>query len=54
VVLEPTGSENAGDRQARLETITGIFRERITVQPGAKVRVNLLLGALVRCQLASA
>ncbi len=48
VVLEPTGSETQVIAKLGSQTITGIFRERITVQPGAKLRVtpNLSLAHL--------
>jgi len=40
VVLEPTGSETQVIAKLGSQTITGIFRERITVQPGSKLRVT--------------
>ena len=40
VVLEPTGSETQVVGRLGSQTITGIFRERITVQPGSKIKVT--------------
>jgi multiple sugar transport system ATP-binding protein len=40
VVLEPTGSETQVVAKLGEQTITGIFRERITAQPGTKLKVS--------------
>jgi multiple sugar transport system ATP-binding protein len=40
VVLEPTGSETQVIGRLGSQTITGIFRERINVAPGTKIRVK--------------
>ena len=40
VVLEPTGSETSVLARLGSQTITGIFRERITQEPGTKLRVT--------------
>ena len=40
VVLEPTGSETQVIGKLGEQPITGIFRERISAQPGAKLRVS--------------
>ncbi len=40
VVLEPTGSETSVLARLGTQTITGIFRERITQEPGTKLRVT--------------
>lgn len=40
VVLEPTGSETQVIGRLGSQPITGIFRERITAQPGSKLRVT--------------
>ena len=40
VVLEPTGSETQVVARLGSQTLTGIFRERITVQPGSKIKVT--------------
>jgi multiple sugar transport system ATP-binding protein len=39
VVLEPTGSETQVIGRIGSQSINGIFRERITAQPGSKIRV---------------
>ena len=40
VVLEPTGSETHVIGTLGNQSITGIFRERITTQPGGRIRVS--------------
>ncbi|MGV3489959.1 MAG: ABC transporter ATP-binding protein [Devosia sp.] len=40
VVLEPTGSETQVIARLGTQQITGIFRERIIVAPGSKIKVN--------------
>ncbi|WP_417307563.1 ABC transporter ATP-binding protein [Devosia sp.] len=40
VVLEPTGSETQVIAKLGSQSITGIFRERVTVRPGEKMRVT--------------
>jgi multiple sugar transport system ATP-binding protein len=40
VVIEPTGSETQIVCRLGSQTITGIFRERLKVAPGDKIRVN--------------
>jgi multiple sugar transport system ATP-binding protein len=39
VVLEPTGSETQVIGRLGTQSINGIFRERITAQPGSKIKV---------------
>jgi len=40
VVLEPTGSETQVVGRLGTQTITGIFRERVNVAPGTKIKVK--------------
>jgi len=39
IVLEPTGSETQVIGRLGTQSINGIFRERITAQPGSKIKV---------------
>ena len=39
IVLEPTGSETQVIGRIGTQSINGIFRERITAQPGSKIKV---------------